>query len=113
MEYTTIPLSRAKTDVINILKRYNVEVKEVAACNANIIYRKDYTTYIYSHEYSTLEARIKNFMESKEYKEAGSPTIYVWVSTEGQYKYLNIGYFLPTKNNFTELAILTIGIAQY
>lgn len=112
MALFTVPLDKVKKDIVNILKSLGIEAEEVAACVANIKKRKGYTTYIYPHEYASLEARLRAFIEDVEYKQIKSK-IYVWSEYEGQYRYVQVGYFLPkTDDGLTQLSIFTIGVAQ-
>ncbi|MDT7891240.1 MAG: hypothetical protein RQ952_00675 [Thermoproteota archaeon] len=112
MALSTVPLDKVKKDIVSILKSLGIDAEEVASCIANIKKRKGYTTYIYSHEYASLESRLRAFIEDVEYKQLKSK-VYVWSEYEGQYRYVQVGYFLPkTDEGLTQLVVLTVGVAQ-
>lgn len=107
-----VSVEKVKKDVIELLKKLGIEAEEVASCTANIKKRKGYASYIYSHEYQGLEAKIKSFIEDPEFKEI-KPKVFVWTEYEGQYRYVQVGYFLPkSEDGLTKLSLLSITVAQ-
>ncbi len=112
MALTTVSLEKVKRDIIAILNSNGVEAEEVAYCAANIVYRRGYASYVYSHDLASLEAKIKDFITSEEYSKSKSK-IYVWSSYEGQYRYVYLGYFLPkSKDGLVQMVILAVNVAQ-
>ncbi len=111
MSSFAVSLDKVKKDIISILKGLGIEAEEVASCNANIKLRKGYASYIYANDYVTLEAKLKSFVEDEDFKKSKSK-VYVWSEYEGQYRYVQVGYFLPNEGGLTRLNILTVSVAQ-
>jgi len=112
MALTTVSLDKVKKDIISILNSMGVEAQEVARCNANIMIRKGYASYVYPHDHTSLEMKIKDFIKDEEYTKYKSK-IFIWSEYEGQYRYVHIGYFLPkNEDGLTRMVILSVNVAQ-
>ncbi len=111
MSSFSVPIDKVKKDIISILKELGIEAEEVASCSSNIEVRKGYARYIYVEDYADLEAKLKSFVEDQDFKKSKSK-VYVWSEYEGQYRYVQVGYFLPSEGGLTRLNILTVSVAQ-
>lgn len=113
MSYTgpAITKDKAKSDVVNYLTSLGLKVEEVHRCTANIEYMDGYATYFYSHEISTVQALIKNFVDTHGLLlKSPRPKVYIWFKVEGTYRYLNVGIFVESEGGLTRLRKLVFGV---
>lgn len=89
---TSITREKAKNDILSFLKQLGIEVVEVGKCSANVEIRKGYTVYIYPQDLINVQNQLKLFIEN-ECKPKGISKLFVWPVTEGNYRYIFIGFF--------------------
>jgi hypothetical protein len=89
---TSITREKAKNDILSFLKQLGINAIEVGKCIANVEIRKGYTVYIYPQDLVNVQNQLKSFIE-KECKPKGIDKLFIWPVTEGNYRYIFIGFF--------------------
>jgi len=94
-------------DVKAILKQIGVEFKEVRRCSANIEDMKTYVYYLHPYEKANVTSVIESFIES-ECRPRKVKSLYIWITRDQTYSYLNIGFFSEAENKVTALTYLSV-----
>ncbi len=105
----TITRDKARSDVVEYLRSIGISVEVVSRCSGNVEYMDGYGTYYYGHEWSTVQAILKDFIESK-FKPMNAKKVYVWFSLEANYRYLNVGFFARDEDGLLILRKIVLGV---
>jgi hypothetical protein len=100
---------KAKADLMAVFSQANINVKEVRRCSGPVELLKGYATYMYAHELSLLQSTAQSFID-KECKPNNVQEVYLWMTRETQYSYINVGFFQHPQGQDTPLTLVMLSI---